>query len=154
MCGIEDVNKDFGYGHERWNSAKDVLRKALWEIAARESQITYGEATRVIEHMVALDPHDSVFHHMLGQISVEEDRAGRGMLSALVVHKGGDGFPGPGFFDLGQRSRKGYKGSDKILGHGSRAVVSRSKPGSHMNASRSEIRECHRTWDRRDVFLT
>ena len=37
---------------------------------------------------------------MLGEISEEEDAAARGMLSVLVVHKGGDLMPGPGFFDL------------------------------------------------------
>jgi hypothetical protein len=35
---------------------------------------------------------------MLGEISQEEDEAGHGMLSVIVVHKYGDMQPGPGFF--------------------------------------------------------
>jgi hypothetical protein len=37
---------------------------------------------------------------MLGEISADEDAAGRGMLSVIVVHKSGDMQPGPGFFEL------------------------------------------------------
>jgi hypothetical protein len=51
----------------------------------------------------------SAFHTLLGQISVEEHEAGRGMLSVLVVHKSGDFRPGTGFFDLA-----------RLLGHKSR----------------------------------
>jgi hypothetical protein len=32
--------------------------------------------------------------------SSEEDAAGRGMLSVIVIHQGGDGRPGPGLFVL------------------------------------------------------
>ena len=35
---------------------------------------------------------------MLGEISLAEDKADCGMLSALVVHKTGDMEPGQGFF--------------------------------------------------------
>ncbi|MGH6787880.1 MAG: hypothetical protein ACREBO_13705 [Novosphingobium sp.] len=48
---------------------------------------------------IRFDPHDSRLPHFLGQISTEEDAAGRGMLTAVVVHKH-DGQPGPGFFVL------------------------------------------------------
>ena len=100
MRFIDDVSKDYGYGQARWNKTKDTVRDALWEVASRESQITYGDTARLIRSIIDFDPHDTVFHHMLGQISIEENRAGRGMLSALVVHKEGDQIPGPGFFDL------------------------------------------------------
>jgi hypothetical protein len=68
--------------------------------AKQLSQITYSEAVVEIQSLIVFDPHDQTFHEMLGQISVEEDAAGRGMLSALVVHKYGDGQPGPGFYEL------------------------------------------------------
>jgi len=41
---------------------------------------------------------------MLGEISQEEDAAGRGMLSVIVVHKVGDMQPGPGFFQLAKKN--------------------------------------------------
>ncbi|MFN3394684.1 MAG: hypothetical protein ACK424_09015, partial [Candidatus Thermochlorobacter sp.] len=37
---------------------------------------------------------------MLGEISAEEDKAGHGMISVIVVHKSGDKQAGPGFFEL------------------------------------------------------
>ena len=40
---------------------------------------------------------------MLGEISTEENEAGRGMLTVVVVHKEGDMKPGPGFFELAQK---------------------------------------------------
>jgi molybdopterin synthase catalytic subunit len=51
---------------------------------------------------VTFQPYDQRLFHLLGEISVEEDSAGRGMLSVVVVHKRGDMQPGPGFFILGQ----------------------------------------------------
>jgi hypothetical protein len=47
-----------------------------------------------------LQPHDPRLFHLLGEISSEEDAAGRGMLTVIVVHKVGDMQPGPGFFEL------------------------------------------------------
>jgi molybdopterin synthase catalytic subunit len=49
---------------------------------------------------VELQAHDSRLFHLLGEISSEEDAAGRGMLTVVVVHKTGDMQPGPGFFEL------------------------------------------------------
>ncbi len=43
---------------------------------------------------------------MLREIAAEENAAGRGMLTALVVYHSGDMQPGPGFFDLAGRLGK------------------------------------------------
>jgi len=51
---------------------------------------------------VHLEAHDQRLFDLLGKISSEEDAAGRGMLSAVVVHKFGDRQPGPGFFELAE----------------------------------------------------
>jgi hypothetical protein len=88
-----------GYQPGRWNSAKEKLRARLWRQAIQSVPLTYGDAAQEIKDLIAFDPHDHIFHIMLGQISVEEDAAGRGLLSALVVYQD-DGWPGPGFFDL------------------------------------------------------
>ena len=59
--------------------------------------IPYSEfVTRV--HSIRIDAHDPRLAHFLEEISTEESAAGRGMLTALVVHKRGDLQPGPGFF--------------------------------------------------------
>ncbi len=52
---------------------------------------------------IQFQPHEARFFHFLGEISEEEDAAGRGMMTALVVHKEGDMQPGPGFFELAKR---------------------------------------------------
>ena len=40
---------------------------------------------------------------MLGEISTEEDAAGRGMMTVIVVHGQGETLPGAGFFKLARR---------------------------------------------------
>ena len=100
MFRVGDVNDCYGYPPEKWNAAREKLTRALWIKAAAESQMSYSDGTQILRDLVPLEPHDSVFHQMLGQISILEDAGGKGMLSALVVHKYGDQQPGPGFFDL------------------------------------------------------
>ena len=51
---------------------------------------------------------------MLEEISREEDAAGRGMLSALVVHKTGEQKPGGGFFTLAEKLGRDITDRDKV----------------------------------------
>jgi hypothetical protein len=96
MCGIVE-GETYGYQADIWEKAKS---EAIRTIVHKGSTISYSELAANIRS-IAFDPHDHGFHYLLGQISVEEDAAGRGMLSALVVHKL-DGMPGEGFWDLAQ----------------------------------------------------
>ena len=100
MCEIVR-GEMYGYPSDMWNRAKDEALRALMEEARRGSPIFYSDLTKHISS-IGFGPHDYAFHHLLGEISVEEDAAGRGMLSALVVHKE-DGMPGQGFFDLARQ---------------------------------------------------
>jgi molybdopterin synthase catalytic subunit len=72
------------------------------ERARVRGMIPYSELVKQIKS-VKLDAHDPRLFHMLGEISTEEDTAGRGMLTVVVVHKVGDMQPGPGFFELAKR---------------------------------------------------
>jgi len=85
----------YGYQADVWQKAKD---EAIREIVRRRSPIFYSDLTKRIP-TIAFGPHDYAFHFLLYEISVEENAAGRGMLSALVVRQE-DGLPGQGFFDL------------------------------------------------------
>src|SRR5579872_5681904 len=89
------------YGHNLalWEQAKQEAIRAIL-IHARTRPIFYSELTTHIGS-IAFDPHRFDFHELLYQISAEEDAAGRGLISALVVHKH-DGMPGQGFFDMAQ----------------------------------------------------
>jgi hypothetical protein len=99
----------FGFSEVAWQSAKTEAKAALVARAKVRGMLPYSELVRSI-HSIALEPHDVRLFHMLGQLSTEEAEAGRGMITALVVHKTGDMQPGPGFFELAERL--GHDASD------------------------------------------
>ena len=68
------------------------------ERAKMRGMIAYSDLVPKI-HAFAMNAHDPRLFHLLGQISSEEDAAGRGMLTVIVVHKVRDIQPGPGFFE-------------------------------------------------------
>jgi hypothetical protein len=89
----------YGYTISDWNKAKEEMRKILIERAKVRGMIPYSESARQIS-TIHIEPDSYALAAMLGEISTEEDAAGRGMLSVIVVHKSGDMQPGPGFFEL------------------------------------------------------
>ena len=92
----------YGFDETSWDLAKTEGKKILGDCAARRQMMPYSEFVRKLQS-IRIDEHDPRLGHFLGEISTEESAAGRGMLSALVVHKRGDLQPGPGFFDLAQK---------------------------------------------------
>lgn len=89
----------FGFDETTWNLARDEARNALIERARLRGRMPYSElATRITS--ISLEAHDPRLFHLLYEISISEAAEGRGMLSAIVVHKRGDMQPGPGFFEL------------------------------------------------------
>ena len=99
MITERHLTDSYGYDPTDWELAKKQARSAIVKCGVNESFITYQDLTREIS-AIRFQPNDDIFHHMLGQISWEEDSCGRGMLTALVVHKDGDKMPGPGFWKL------------------------------------------------------
>ena len=89
----------YGFPLDKWEAAKAEARAILVDCAKARQMIPYSELTPQIRS-IRLEPHDARFFHFLGEISSAEAKAGRGMLTALVVHKSGDFQPGPGFFEL------------------------------------------------------
>ncbi|NQT06919.1 MAG: hypothetical protein HQ575_05195 [Candidatus Omnitrophica bacterium] len=88
-----------------WECTKEEMRIAIIEQAKRENMITYSELLKKVKSLklnIEEIDHRSIMAEMLGEISLAEDKAGRGMLSALVVHKTGDREPGQGFFDYAE----------------------------------------------------
>lgn len=90
---------DYGFEDAQWDAAKTQAKDILVSVATRKGKIAYSELVGQISAL-GLEPHDTRLFHLLGEISSEEDKAGRGMLTAIVVHKSGDMQPGPGFFEL------------------------------------------------------
>ena len=89
----------YGYSVQDWNVAKEEMKGFLSDRAKVRGMIPYSELVQQLQS-IRFEPDSYAFHSMLGEISREEDRAGRGMLSVIVVHKYGDMQPGPGFFGL------------------------------------------------------
>jgi hypothetical protein len=99
------------------NRQRNIMRlhsieRSLWEVAKREAReamiaaarspkgtMTYDELTRLIT-AVHFEPNSLALRELAGDISFEEDMAGRGMLSAVVVHQGADELPSQHFFTL------------------------------------------------------
>ena len=88
-----------GFSDADWQAAKEEARHTMILTAKARGMITYSDLVKSIRR-IKLEAHDIRLSHMLGEISSEEDRAGRGMLTVVVVHKVGNMEPGPGFYEL------------------------------------------------------
>lgn len=95
------MNK-FGFSEDDWNAAKAEMRQILIERVRSGPTISYSELAGSV-NSIDFQPDSFAFHHMLGEISTEEDSQGRGMLSVIVVQKDGEMQPGSGFFELAKR---------------------------------------------------
>ncbi len=110
MIREQEASDTFGHPWQTWEAAKAEARRILVQKAKARELIEYGQLTEQI-HPIHFDPHGTLFRRFLGQLSREEDAAGRGMITAIVVHKA-DGLPGGGFFVLAQDL--GRKVSDQL----------------------------------------
>ena len=101
----------------QWDAAKREAKDILIARAKLRGKIAYSE---LVERLttVRFEAHNPRLNQLLDDISSEEDAAGRGMLSAIVVHKNDDMFPGDGFFELA-----------KCLGRDVQNKLSREKAG-------------------------
>ena len=88
-----------GFSVPDWEQAKIEATNALIKVARRKGRIAYSELIPKILS-ISMEAHDSRLFHLLDEISTAENAEGRGMLTAVVVHKSGDMQPGPGFFEL------------------------------------------------------
>jgi len=91
----------YGYSIDDWDKAKEEMRQILIETAKLQETIPYSDLVSRIR-AIRMEPESYALATMLGEISREEDAAGRGMLTVIVVHKSGDMQPGPGFFELAE----------------------------------------------------
>lgn len=93
------MKNKYGYEEADWNKAKAECTVILAEIARARGRIAYSELAPKIQSL-QFEHDDPRFWNLLGEVAVEEANQGRGMLSAIVVHKSGDMRPGPGFYSL------------------------------------------------------
>lgn len=92
------LNK-FGFTAAAWAATKAEIRTELVARAKSRGQIAYSELVALLK-TAQLEAHDVRLFALLGEIATDEEKAGRGLLSVIVVHKTGDNEPGKGFFEL------------------------------------------------------
>lgn len=90
------------FRRRRWEIAREEIRRILIGQARRGEPIAYSDLVQQVTS-IRLEPNDYAVAALLGEVSESEDDLGRGMLTVLVVHKGGDMKPGPGFFKLAEK---------------------------------------------------
>jgi hypothetical protein len=104
----------FGFPQSDWDKATQEARETMIAVAkGAVGTITYGELARRVSS-ISFPPDAHPFHSLLGEISRSENIEGRGMLSVVVVRKGGDGRPGPGFFKLAQELGRDISDRDRF----------------------------------------
>lgn len=106
-----DVANYFDIADSDWQRGKDEMRKILCRVAAKRAMIAYSELSSEVRS-IRIEPFGLPMSEMLGEISEEEDAAGRGLLTVIVVHKSGDMEPGVGFYDLA--AKLGRDTSDRL----------------------------------------
>lgn len=119
---------DLGIPAQIWDEAKEQARIAMIERAKIRGMISYSDLVNRITAL-PLEAHDVRLFHLLGEVSSEEDKAGRGMLTVVVVHKTGDMEPGNGFYELAD-----------LLGH---------KTADPLKFWVSELHKVHAVWSKR-----
>jgi hypothetical protein len=105
---------DATWGHRRdlWDKAKVEAKTVLEKTAkAKGRPLFYSEISRKIS-AINFQPDGHDLHGLLGQLSEESDQDGKGLISALVVHKD-DERPGNGFFTLAKELRRDISDREK-----------------------------------------
>jgi hypothetical protein len=92
----------FGYPRAEWEAARGETRRVLIERAKSRGIIGYAELIANVK-TIQLERHSPALSAMLGEVASLEDAAGRGMLTAVVIHKYRDQLPGPEFYQLAQQ---------------------------------------------------
>jgi len=91
-----------GFSEADWEAGKEEARQIMIARAKVRGTIPYSDLVAQMKS-INLMAHDPRLFHLLGEISSEEDAAGRGMLTVVVVHKLGDMEPGPGFYEFAKQ---------------------------------------------------
>lgn len=86
----------FGFKPDVWERAKREATCAIVRAGKKDELITYSDlASQIVS--IHIEPHDFAMSRFLDEISKEEDAAGRGILTALVVLTDAR-VPGEGFW--------------------------------------------------------
>ena len=87
----------------------------LVEIARGQALCTYSDIAPLANVDLTVEADRVQLAGYLAEICHHEDQAGRPMLSAIVIHSGGDNNPGNGFFELAQVMGKFNGTMDRVI---------------------------------------
>jgi hypothetical protein len=124
MCRVI-ARETYDFPIELWERAKSEAVRVIVREGRKGNPITYSDLAGKITS-IRFDPHDHIFHLMLGEISTEEDAAARGMLTVLVVRKD-DGMPGDDFWDLAKRLGRDTKDKTVLWAEETKTVLTHCK---------------------------
>ena len=96
------MSRTYGYATSEWEVARDWTARRLQKVARDRTTITYsGLADEMARAgLIRLEPHSSALAALLGHVNLLEHEDGWPLISALVIHKGADAEPGPGFWNF------------------------------------------------------
>jgi len=103
--------KNSGISSIKLKRAQNEIKDILIKRAKARNIIFYSDLVKE-DISVIFEPRDPRLDEILDNISTEEDREGRGMLSVVVVHASGDKKPGQGFFDLAKELGRNFSNYD------------------------------------------
>jgi hypothetical protein len=86
----------FGFKQEAWERGKLEATCAIVRAGKKDEFITYSELANSVTS-IRIEAHDFAMIRLLDEISKDEDAAGRGILTALVVLKD-ERVPAEGFW--------------------------------------------------------
>ena len=92
----------------------EELKERLIQAAKNEELVYYEDIAPMFGFNYDRDHDRAEVGRVLDVVNKEEFEAGRPLLSAIVVHKGGDEMPGEGFFKLAQELGRYRRGDKKI----------------------------------------
>ncbi len=89
------ISARFTLTEVEWETVVEAMRVELIALARAGRIVTYGELALLLP--IYVHPGSYAFTRLLGAVCSDEERAGHGLLCALVVSKA-TGIPGAGFF--------------------------------------------------------
>lgn len=87
----------------------------LGAIARNSGLCTYSDVAPIVDLNLENDADRETLSGYLAEICQHEQQGGRPMLSALVIHSGGDNNPGNGFFELAEQMGR-FNGTGGTMG--------------------------------------
>jgi len=80
----------------------ETLYNELVRLAQAQNLAAYSDVAPLIGLSMDNEKDRNCIAELLGEIAIHEDKEGRPMLTALIVHRGNDNNPGEGFFSIAQ----------------------------------------------------